>query len=49
LHTPFGELPEHLASRLTMAEQFDYLRGGSRRRFHTASGLALDGVATTGL
>lgn len=33
-----------------MAEQFDYLRGGlSRRRFLIASGLALGGVATTGL
>lgn len=53
MHTPFGELPEHLASQLTMAEQFDYLHGQrrriSRRRFLVAGGLVAGGAATAGL
>src|SRR5664279_1709481 len=47
--TPFGELPDKLATRLSMAEQFEYLHAGlSRRRFLTAAGLAVGGAATAG-
>ena len=47
-------VPNNVANQCHQAwqttEQFDYLRGGmSRRRFLAASGLALGGVATTGL
>jgi hypothetical protein len=50
MKTPFGELPEGLASQLSMAEQFEYLRrrGISRRRLLVAGVLGLGGGAAAG-